>query len=59
MVPVSLFIWIILEITAYLAIGRHLLNLAWPLAMVGAFNCVLGLRFWMNAVTWFHGMTYA
>src|SRR6185369_155228 len=59
MVPVSLFIWIVLEVTVYLAIGRHFLHLDWPLAMVGAFNCVLGLRFWLNAVTWYYGMTYA
>lgn len=59
MVPVSLFIWIVLEVTVYLAIGRHFLHLDWPLAMVGAVNCVLGLRFWLNAVTWYYGMTYA
>ena len=59
MVPVSLCIWITLEVTAYLAIGRHFLYLDWPLAIVGAFNCVLGLRFWMNVVTWFYAMAYA
>lgn len=59
MVPVSLFIWIVLEVAAYLAIGRQLMQLAWPLAIVGAVNCVLGLRFWMNATTWAFGMACA
>lgn len=59
MVPISLFIWITLEISAYLAIGRHFLHLDWPLAIVGAINCLLGLRFWMNATTWYFGMRFA
>lgn len=59
MVPVSLFIWIILEVGAYLVIGRQLMHLAWPLAIVGAINCVLALRFWMNAVTWAFGIACA
>lgn len=59
MVPISLLIWITLEISAYLAFGRHYLHLEWPLAIVGAINCLLGLRFWMNATTWFFGMHFA
>ncbi len=59
MVPISLSIWITLEISAYLAIGRHFLHLDWPLAIVGAINCLLGLRFWMNATTWYFGMRFA
>lgn len=59
MVPVSLLIWISLETWAYLAFGRHVLHLDWPLAIVGAINCLLGLRFWMNATTWFFGMKFA
>jgi triacylglycerol lipase len=59
MVPISLLIWITLETTAYLAFGRYVLHLDWPLAIVGAINCLLGLRFWMNATTWFFGMTFA
>jgi triacylglycerol lipase len=58
MVPVSLLIWIALEVAGYLYIGRHFLHLDWPLAMIGAFNCVLGLRFWMNATTWLFAMKY-
>ncbi|MBS1143471.1 MAG: putative lipase transrane protein [Proteobacteria bacterium] len=59
MVPISLFIWIALEVSGYLYIGRHFMQLDWPLAIVGAINCLLGLRFWMNATTWYFGMKYA
>jgi len=59
MVPISLLIWLALEITAYLAFGRRVLHLDWPLAIIGAINCLLGLRFWMNATTWYFGMKFA
>jgi triacylglycerol lipase len=59
MVPFSLLVWIALEVGGYLYVGRHFLHLTWPLAIVGAINCVLGLRFWINAVTWFYGSKYA
>ncbi|UCV27118.1 esterase/lipase family protein [Ferribacterium limneticum] len=59
MLPISLLIWIALEISGYLYIGRHFMQLDWPLAIVGAINCLLGLRFWMNATTWTFGMAFA
>jgi triacylglycerol lipase len=59
MVPISLFIWITLEVAGYLYIGRHFMHLDWPLAIIGAINCLLGLRFWMNARTWYYGMKFA
>ena len=59
MVPISLLIWIVLETAVYLYVGRHLMHLDWPLAIVGAINCLLGLRFWINATTWFFGMKFA
>lgn len=59
MVPISLFIWIVLEVSGYLYIGRQVMHLDWPLAIIGAINCLLGLRFWMNATTWFFGMKFA
>lgn len=59
MVPISLFIWIALEVSGYLYIGRQVMHLDWPLAIIGAINCLLGLRFWMNATTWFFGMKFA
>ena len=45
--------------SGYLYIGRHFMHLDWPLAIVGAINCLLGLRFWMNATTWTFGMAFA
>ncbi|MGE5470850.1 MAG: esterase/lipase family protein [Bacteroidota bacterium] len=59
MVPVSLLFWIAIEIAGYLAIGRRLLHLDWPQAMVGAALGVLGLRLWINAVTWTFAIRYA
>ena len=59
MLPISLLIWITLEVSGYLYIGRHFMHLDWPLAIVGAINCLLGLRFWMNATTWAFGMSFA
>lgn len=59
MVPISLLIWLALEISGYLYIGRHFMHLEWSPAIVGAINCLLGLRFWMNATTWFFGMKFA
>lgn len=59
MLPISLLIWITLEVSGYLYIGRHFMHLDWPLAIVGAINCLLGLRFWMNATTWTFGMAFA
>src|SRR5574343_117572 len=59
MLPISLFLWIVLEIAGYLYIGRHFMHLDWPLAIVGAINCLLGLRFWINATTWAFGMAFA
>ncbi|AXS79620.1 triacylglycerol lipase [Dechloromonas sp. HYN0024] len=59
MVPISLLIWLTLETAAYVAFGRQVLHLEWPLAIVGAINCLLGLRFWMNATTWLFAMKFA
>lgn len=59
MVPISLLIWLTLEIASYLAFGRQFLHLDWPLAIIGAINGLLGVRFWINAVTWYFGIKYA
>jgi len=59
MIPISLLIWLTLEISGYLAFGRLVLHLDWPLAIFGAINCVLGLRFWMNATSWFFAIKFA
>jgi triacylglycerol lipase len=59
MVPVSLLLWIVLEVTGYLLLGRRVLQLGWPLAVVGCIAAVLGLRLWINMVTWIFAITYA
>lgn len=59
MVPVSLFIWIAIEIAWYLAIGRHWLGADWGTAMLGALGGVLGMRAAINAVTWAFAASYA
>jgi len=59
MVPISLFIWLVLEIAAYLAIGRNLLQADWAYAWAGAIGGLLGLRAGMVAITWMFGMAFA
>lgn len=59
MVPVSLLIWLILEISGYLYFGRHILGVNWPAAIVGAAGGLLGVRAGINAITWVFGMALA
>lgn len=59
MVPLSLLVWLSLEIASYLAIGRHWLNLDWPYAALGTIGGLLGLRAGMVAVTWLFATAYA
>ena len=59
MVPLSLLIWIALEIAGYLAIGRLWLDIDWSAAVVGAIGGLLGLRAGIVAVTWIFGTAYA
>jgi triacylglycerol lipase len=59
MVPLSLLIWIALEIAGYLAIGRLWLHLDWSAAAIGAIGGLLGLRAGIVAVTWIFGTAYA
>lgn len=59
MVPLSLLIWLALEVAGYLAIGRLWLDLDWSAAIVGAIGGLLGLRAGIIAVTWIFGMAYA
>ena len=42
MLPVSLLIWLILEIGGYLYFGRHILGVDWAAASVGAVGGLLG-----------------
>ena len=59
MVPVSLLIWLILEIGGYLYFGRHVLGVDWAAASVGAVGGLLGVRAGINAITWVFGMALA
>lgn len=59
MVPISLLIWIALEITGYLYIGRHYFNADWPIALLGAVGGLLGVRAGINAVTWIFAASFA
>lgn len=59
MLPVSLLIWLILEIGGYLYFGRHVLGVDWAAASVGAVGGLLGVRAGINAITWVFGMALA
>lgn len=59
MVPVSLLLWMLLEVAAYLALGRLVLHAGWPYAIAGAIGTLLGVRANINAVTWMFGMAFA
>jgi triacylglycerol lipase len=59
MVPVSLFIWLALEITGYLYVGRHYFTADWPIALLGAVGGLLGVRAGINAVTWIFAANFA
>lgn len=59
MVPISLLIWISLEVAFYLAFGRLVGNASWALSIAGALGGVLGVRANINALTWMFGMAYA
>ncbi len=59
MVPLSLLIWLGLEIAGYLYIGRHFLHADWPTAALGALGGILGVRAGINAITWVFGIALA
>lgn len=59
MVPVSLLLWMTLEISGYLALARLGLHLDWPYAIALAIGTLLGVRASINAVTWMFGMAFA
>lgn len=59
MVPVSLFIWIALEIAIYLALGRLAFAAPWSLVVAGTLGGMLGVRAGINGITWMFGMAFA
>lgn len=58
MVPVSLVIWVALEIAGYLYIGRHFLGADWSAAWLGTAGGLLGVRAGINAITWVFAISY-
>ena len=59
MVPISLFLWLLVEIAGYMAFSRYWFNAPWNVAALGAVGGVLGLRLGIVAVTWLYAYTYA
>lgn len=58
MVPISLFAFLLLELSSYLAVAHHWLHASWPLATVAAVGALLGLRAGIVAVTWAFAYAY-
>lgn len=56
MVPVSLFIWIVLEIACYLAVARFGFGTDWAFAGAAALGGLLGVRAGINTITWVFGL---
>lgn len=59
MLPVTLFIWLAIEIAGYLAIGRYGFAADWPAAVAGALGGLIGIRAGINTITWVFGMALA
>ncbi len=58
MVPVSLFIWLVGELSAYAALAHFGLGTPWPTAGLAAVGALFGLRAGINAVTWAYALAY-
>ena len=40
MVPVTLFIWLLIEIASYMALSRYWFNASWDVAVLGALSLI-------------------
>lgn len=58
MVPVTLFIWLLMEMASYMAFSRYWFNVPLDIAALGALGGVLGLRAGIVAVTWAYAYAY-
>jgi triacylglycerol lipase len=58
MLPISLLIWIVLELALYLAMGRFLVGADWPAAITGAIITLLIVRANLNVITWIFAAVY-
>lgn len=52
MTPVTLFIWLLMEIASYMAFARYWFSASWDVAALGALGGVFGLRMGIVAITW-------
>lgn len=59
MIPVTLFIWLLMEIASYMAFSRYWFNASSAMAALGAVGGVLGVRAGIVALTWVFAYRYA
>jgi triacylglycerol lipase len=59
MVPVSLFLFLVLELSSYTALAHFWLEASWPIAGFAALGAILGVRAGIVAVTWVFSSVYA
>lgn len=59
MVPLSLLLWLVLEVAGYLALSHLTLGLDWGFSIAIAVGLLLGVRANINAITWMFGMAFA
>ena len=59
MVPVSLFLFLVLELSSYTALAHFWLEASWPIAGFAALGAMLGVRAGIVAVTWAFSSVYA
>ena len=52
MLPITLFIWLLMEMASYMAFSHYWLSASWGVAALGAIGGVLGLRMGIVAITW-------
>jgi triacylglycerol lipase len=59
MVPVSLFLFLVLELSSYTVLAHFWLEASWPIAGFAALGAMLGVRAGIVAVTWVFSSVYA
>ena len=58
MVPITLLLWLLLELSGYAALAHYWLQAPWPLACAAAGGAMLGLRAGIVAITWAFAFSY-
>lgn len=58
MVPITLLLWLLLELSGYAALAHYWLQTPWPLAVFAAMGAMLGLRAGIVAITWAFAFSY-